>query len=114
MPDPLELPRVLGAVVPLVRTGSSIIDKFISDWLPRCTTAVGALDQLPKPPGGLRRIQPIWVSRGSLEMVNLPAGKMRTADLPVRAVAVRGQDERTFACTNQDPYVAHCIFLSAF
>src|SRR5580700_11522990 len=40
-------------------------------------------------------------------MINLPAGKMWTADIPAFALAVRRQDERALSCSHQHPHVAH-------
>src|SRR5437016_3909702 len=62
--------------------------------LPRLATVVGTLDDLAEPAAGLRRIQPIRVSRRAFEVINLPARKVGAADLPPIAFAVRGQDER--------------------
>ena len=47
-------------------------------------------------------------------MVKLPAREMRTADLPFVALAVRRQDERSFACTYQHSYFAHSFLLMNF
>ena len=40
-------------------------------------------------------------------MVDLPAGEMRPADLPLRTLAIRGQHERTLARADQYPNAAH-------
>ena len=83
MPDSLELPGVRRAVVPLVRAGNAVVDELVAHRLPRLATVVGALDQLPEPAARLRRIQPIRVDGRPLQMVDLPAGEMRTADVPL-------------------------------
>src|SRR5262249_37411639 len=111
MPDALELPGVRCAVVPLVRAGDAIVHELVTHWLPRLATVVGALDQLPEPATGLRRIQPIPVSRRALEVVDLPARKVGTTDVPPFALAVRRQDKRTLACTNQYSYSTHPLLL---
>ena len=63
MPDARERPGVRRAVVPLVRAGDAIVHELVPYRLPRLATVVGTLDHLPKPAAGLRRIQPIRVSR---------------------------------------------------
>jgi hypothetical protein len=45
-------------------------------------------------------------------MIHLPARKVRAADLPVLALAVRCQDERAFPRADQNSYVA-CSFISS-
>ena len=107
MPDARELPGVRRAVVPLVRAGDAVVDELVAHRLPRLAAVVGALDQLPEPAAGLRRIQPIRVGGRSLEVVDLPAGEVGTADVPPFALAVRRQDERALACADQYPYPAH-------
>ena len=76
MPDALELPGVRRAVVPLVRAGDAVVDELVADRLPGLAAVVGALDQLPEPAAGLRRIQPIRVGGRSLEVIDLPAGEV--------------------------------------
>src|SRR5258708_7449446 len=44
-------------------------------------------------------------------MVNFPARKVRTADIPLLALPIRRQDERTLACSHQYPYFAHFFLL---
>ena len=112
MPDALELPGVRRAVVPLVRAGDAVVHELVAHRLPRLAAVVGALDQLPEPAAGLRRIQPIRVGGRSLEVVDLPARKVGAADVPPFALAVRRQDERALACANQYPYPAHPSLLS--
>jgi hypothetical protein len=107
MPDALELPGVGRAVVPLVRAGDAVVPELVIHRRPRLTAVVGALDQLPKPAAGLRRIEPIRINGRSLEVVDLPAAEMGAADVPPFALAVRRQDERALARTHQNPYSAH-------
>ena len=99
VPDALELPRVRRAVVPLVRAGDAVVDELVADRLPGLAAVVGALDQLPEPAAGLRGIQPIRVGGRSLEVVDLPAAKMRTADVPpLRACRPTSGRTRPCAC----------------
>ena len=135
MPDALELPGMLRAVVPLVRGeglagfGRRVVDELValalghavrsggrlagrcSGLVPRLAAVVGALDDLPEPAAGLRRIQPVRVNGRSLEVVDLPARKVRTTDVPPFALAVRRQDERALAGANQYSYLAHPLLL---
>ena len=133
MPDALELPRVLRAVVPLVSGegfagfGRSVVDEFValarghfaghdrhftSGRLPRLAAVARALDDLPKPAAGLRRIEAIRVGGRALDVVDLPPRKVRAIDLPPFALAVRCQNERAFACAHQYSYAAHILLLS--
>ncbi len=114
MPDALELPGVRRAVVPLVRAGDAVVDELVADRLPGLAAVVGALDQLPEPAAGLRRIQPIRIDGRSLEVVDLPAPEVGAADVPPFALAVRRQDERALPRTHQDPYSAHVVLLVEF
>ena len=66
MPDALEFPGVLGAVVPLVRAGHALILNSLPDRLPGLAAVVGALDDLAEPAAGLRGIEPVRDPRASL------------------------------------------------
>src|ERR1700730_14430020 len=114
MPDALELPGVRLAVVPHVRAGDAVVHELVAHGIPRLATVVGALDHLPEPAAGLRRIQPVRVNGRALQMVDLPTPKVRAADLPPLALAVRCQDERALPCTHQNPYSAHPFLLPEF
>src|SRR5207248_3404158 len=81
--------------------------------LPGLATIVRSLNDLPEPATGLRAIQPIRIHRRALDVVNLPARKMRSADLPALPLGVRRQDERAFFGTNQHAYSAHALLLLA-
>ena len=94
MPDSLELPGVRRAVVPLVSAGVAVVHELVADRLPRLAAVVGALNHLPEPAAGLRRIQPVRVDGRALQVVDLPARKVGAADVPPLALAVRRQDER--------------------
>jgi len=63
MPDPLELPGMLRAVVPLVRAGDALIHKLIPDRLPGLAAVIRALNLLPEPAAGLRGINSIGFNR---------------------------------------------------
>src|SRR6185503_13150084 len=118
MPDTLKLPRVLRAVIPLVRgegfaaSRGSVIDELVAfaHWrpvgtcrglawlcaglLPCLTPIVGALDDLPEPTTGLRGVQSVWIDGRTFHMVDLPTSKVRSVDIPPFPFAVRRQDER--------------------
>ena len=97
MPDARELPRVRRAVVPLVRARDALVRELVADRLPRLAAVVGALDHLPEPAARLRRVEPVRVRRRSLEVIDLPARKVRPADVPPLALAVR-RSGRTRPC----------------
>src|SRR3984885_7962964 len=133
MPDALELPRMLRPVIPLMsgeRLAAFIrrvVDELVACWLRRtrggrftrgCSRlmpcfapVIGALNDLPKPAAGLRRIQPVRIRGRSLHVIHFPASKMRTADIPFIALVVSGATERTLACPYQNSYAAHSFFL---
>src|SRR5881409_2582317 len=133
MPDALELPGMLCAVVPLMRgeglaclrgrvVGELVALAFgetfrglfqhTSRRLPRLAAVAGALDDLSEPPARLRRIQPVRIGGGAFHVIDLPAGEVWTADVPPGALSVRRQHERALACANQYPYPAHALLLS--
>ena len=113
VPDPGELPRVRRAVVPLVRAGDAVVAELVADRLPGRAAVVGALDHLPGPAAGLRRVQPVRVGGRSLDVVDLPAREVRPADVPPLPLAVRRQHERALARADQDPDTTHRCSLRA-
>src|SRR5436189_254999 len=112
MPDSLELPRVLRAVVPLVSAGDAVVDELVAvafghavgcsrrlagrcaRLYPSLAAIIGALNDLSEPGAGLRRVESVRINRRPLDVINFPTRKVRPADLPSFALAVRGQDER--------------------
>src|SRR5207253_3216156 len=70
------------------------------------------LNDLPKPTAGLRSIDAIGVNRRAFDVINLPSGKMRAADLPTVALAIGTEDECAFARACEYSYFAHWIDLS--
>ena len=104
---------MLRAVVPLVRAGDAVVDELVADRLPGLAAVVGALDHLPEPAAGLRRIEPVRVNGRAFEVIDLPARKVRAADVPLLALAVRGQDERALSACR--PIIVLCsLFPSRF
>src|SRR5207249_12227352 len=116
MPDPLELPRMLGAVVPLVRARDAVVNEFVTFThrhtlrtccrpatrrVPGFAAVVGTLNDLSEPRAGLRLVQPVLINRRTFHVINLPARKMRAVNLPVFPLLVRCQDERALPCANQ-------------
>jgi hypothetical protein len=94
-PHPGELPRQSGrAVVVQVRAGLGRVGEVVADRLPGDAPVVGALDHLPEPAVGLRRVEPVGIRRGSGDVVDLPTAEQRRRHLPGAPPHVRGQDER--------------------
>src|SRR5258706_10045103 len=114
VPDPLEFPRVRRAVVPLVSAGNAVVNKFVTYRLPRLAPVIRALDLLPKPAAGLRRIQPVGINAPAFHMVNLPTSNEWAADIPPLPFPIRRQDESALPRTHQHPYSAHLILLFEF
>src|ERR1700683_415482 len=110
MPHALELPRMRSTVIPLVCAGNALVRELVSYRLPRLPSVIGPLDQLPKPAGGLRRIQPVRIRGRSFHVVNLPAREVGAAHAPALALAVSSQDERALARAHQNSHTAH-LFL---
>src|SRR5882757_6563307 len=117
MPNALKLPRMLRAVVPLVRARHTVIDKLValafrravgtfqilraaSGRVPFFSAVIRALNDLAEPRAGLRCINSARIDWRTFYVINLPSRKMRTADFPSLAGAIRCQDERPFSCTN--------------
>ena len=79
--------------------------------MPGLAAIVRALNDLPKPAARLGRIQPVGVSRRTFEVIELPARKKRPTDIPLFALAIRGQNECSLARANQYSCLAHaCSF----
>src|SRR5438046_1834894 len=133
MPHPLELPGVLGAVVPLVRgerlagLGRGVVYELVAltgrhavrplrhaaaRCLPRLARVAGALNDLSEPTARLRGVEAIGIGGRSLQMIDLPPREVRAAHIPLLALAVARQDERTLAGTHQNPNAAHDRLLS--
>src|SRR5215469_6531165 len=138
VPDALELPGMLRAVVPLVRGErlavfrGSVVDELVAfalrhpprprggfarrrSWLdPRLATVIRALDNLTEPAAGLRGVDAVGTRGRPFHVENLPAGKMWAADGPFFPLAVRRQNERAFPCPHQHANFAHELLLSVF
>src|SRR5262245_19828792 len=101
MPYTLELPRVRRAVVPLMRSGYAVVDELVVHGLPRLAAIVGTLHQLSEPAAALGRVNPIWISRRSLQVVHLPTCKERPADVPLLAFAIGREDKCALLRANE-------------
>ena len=97
VPDALELPRMLRAVVPFMRSGFALIGEFVAFALgesvrtlqvfraatgsvPCFPAVIGTLDDLAKPAAGLRSVDAVRIGRRTFEVIDFPAGKMGAAD----------------------------------
>src|SRR5680860_245140 len=107
MPDAGKLPRVRGAVVPLVRTGDAVVGKLVADRLPGFAPVVGALHRLSEPIARLRSVEPVRIRGRPLEVIHLPTREERVGHPPILPLFVRCQNERALARANQYPYPAH-------
>ena len=110
MPHALEFPRTLSSVIPLMRGerlagfGGGIVSELVAGhfwrtWgrrfsggrsrlVPGLAAVIRALNDLSEPAARLRGVDSIWISGRSLEVIHLPAGKMRAADIPFFTLAV--------------------------
>src|SRR5204863_5897184 len=75
--------------------------------LPGLAAVAGALDDLAEPAAGLRGVDAVGIDGRALEVVDLPAGKVRAADLPLLALAVGVEDEGALARADEYAYAAH-------
>ncbi len=81
--------------------------------VPGFAAVVGALDDLAEPAAGLRGVDAVRVDGRAFEVVHLPAGEMRAADVPFLALAVGGEDEGAFFCADEEADAAHEIISSS-
>src|SRR5438552_15641542 len=124
MPNALELPRMLRAVVPHMCAGDAIVNELVAfafghpfrafqllgtaaRRFPGFAAIAGSLNDLPEPGTRLRRIDSARINRRSFHVINLPAGEMRPVHFPVFALRIRRQDEPAFSCAHQYSYSAH-------
>ena len=101
VPDAFELPRVRRPVVPLVRPRRALVTEPVADRLPGRAAVVRSLDHLARPAAALRGVEPVLMGRRARHVIDLPAGEVRAADLPLVALAVGRQHERAFAGADQ-------------
>src|SRR5256886_6292370 len=111
VPDSLELEGARPSVIPFMRAGLAVVGELALHRLPGLAPVVRALDNLAEPAGVLRRVEPVRISRRALDVVDLPAGEVRTADVPLLALRVRCHDERALVRANQYPNPAHSSLL---
>src|SRR3989449_6785709 len=128
MPDALELPGMLRAVVPLMRgeglarlrgrvVGELVALAFREAFrglfqhtcrrLPRLAAVAGALDDLSEPPARLRRVQPVRIGGRSLNVLDLPTRGPRASHCPPFALARPGPGKPTPAGAPEKPSTAH-------
>src|SRR5436190_1601053 len=70
MPDALELPRMWCSVVPLVSSWHAGVGEFVVDGLPGLAAVVRSLNHLAEPTGRLGGVNPIRISRRSLDVID--------------------------------------------
>jgi hypothetical protein len=70
--------------------------------VPRFAAVIGALDDLPEPAAGLRRVNAIRIGGRTLEVVHLPPAKLRAGDIPFLTLAVGREDERALFRADED------------
>ena len=126
VPDALELPRMLRAVVPLMggeglagffrgvvreaialhgrplRRGVFGLDPGL---IPGLAAIVGGLEDLAEPAAGLRDVDAVGIYGRAFHVVDLPAREVRAGDFPVVTFAVRRENECAFARSDQDTHL---------
>src|SRR5256884_7301973 len=125
MPDALELPGMLRAVVELVRgerlagIRRRVVDEFVAlasrhavrrlghpaaRRLPRLAAVAGALDDLAEPPAGLRRVQAVRIGGGAPPLVEFPTPRRRGPGLSPGAPFLPPPQRRApFPCAPHSP-----------
>src|ERR671931_176075 len=111
VPHARKLPRMLRAVVPLVRARNPVVGELVADGLPGLAAVLRPLDDLAVPAGGLRGVQPVRIGRRAVQVVDLPTREQRAFDLPIVARSVRRQDERALTGAHEEPHSAHRFLL---
>src|SRR5882757_2322346 len=111
MPDARKFPGMRRAVVPHMGARLAVVDEFVANGFPGLAAVVGTLDELTEPAGGLRSIKTIGVRGRAFEVIHLPTGKMRTADVPACPLGVGSENKRAFARAYQQSYTAHRLLL---
>src|SRR6185503_9459306 len=124
VPDAFELPWVLRAVIPLVRSNLALVSELVAlplwhaigTWrraaarnLPGLSTVVRALNDLSEPAACLRRVDAVRFGRRTLEVIHLPAREVRPVHLPVLTLAIGRQHEGPLFRSNQYANFAHCF-----
>ena len=128
VPDALELPRLLRAVVVLVGGEGRrrrVVDELVALALrrpvrhgrglalgrarlvPGLAAVVRALDDLPEPAARLRGVDAVGIGGRSLQVVDLPAREVGTLHVPLLALGVGGQDEGALAGADEDSHSTH-------
>src|SRR5262245_46980901 len=107
MPHPRELPGMRRAVVPEMGPGNAIVLEPVAYRGPSGATVVRALDQLPEPPGALRRVEPVRIGRRRLQVIHLPAPEEGATHVPALARSVRGEDECALPGADQHTHATH-------
>src|SRR3954447_9408935 len=87
--------------------GHGGVAEVVADGLPALAAVVGALHDLAVPARGLRRVDAVGIGGRSPQVVHLPAAPQRPPDLPVLALAVGRQHERTLARPHEHPHATH-------
>ncbi len=89
------------------RTGRGRLSGRRSRLVPGLAAIVRALDQLPKPAAGLRRVQPVRIHGRSLHVIHLPARKMGAAYVPFFPLAIGRQNKCSLTRSHQNSHAAH-------
>src|SRR5829696_5340385 len=85
----------------------TLVGEVVAHRVPRRAAVLGALDHLADPPAGLGSVDPVLIHRRALDVVDLPSGKVRPIDRPVRAPLVRSKTEGALAGPHQDTSSCH-------
>src|SRR5579884_170034 len=111
MPDAFELPGVLRAIIPLMRAGNAVVNKFVAfafghavgasqffgaapRRVPGFTAVIGALNDLAKPAAGLRGVNSVRSHGRPSLLIRRGSRKMRRGAHP----ACPGRD-----CDDSEP-----------
>src|SRR5207244_11194979 len=75
--------------------------------VPGLAAVIGALNDLAEPVVGLRHVNALGIQRRTLQVIEIPTAKVRTADVPLLPLAVRSENEGSFTGADQDADRSH-------
>src|SRR5215217_3111241 len=74
---------------------------------PRLAAIVRTLNDLSKPAAGLRRVYAVRIHGRTLNVIDLPSGKVRPTDVPFFAFSIGGKNKCALTGAYKYSYIAH-------
>src|SRR4051794_22896903 len=89
--------------------GTGVLE-VVASRLPGLAAVFRTLENLPEPAARLRCVKAVGVRGRPLHVVDLPARKMRSLDVPALAAGVRRQDEGALSGAYEYANCAHLVY----